>query len=149
MAEDPIVVVGGGLAAARLAAEYRASGGEADVTILSADLDPPYHRPPLTKGFLRGEQDRESTFVRPRAEYEEEVVDLRLEATVERIDPRHTRSSWPEASGSGMGSSSSRRVRGRGRSRFRAPIASASTRIARWPTQSLSPPPPRRPRRRS
>lgn len=87
MAEDPIVVVGGGLAAARLAAEYRASGGEADVTILSADLDPPYHRPPLTKGFLRGEQDRESTFVRPRAEYEEEVVDLRLEATVERIDP--------------------------------------------------------------
>ena len=87
MAPDSIVIVGGGLASARLASEYRAAGGEADVTILSADADPPYHRPPLTKGFLRGEQDRESTFVQPPAEYEDAVVELRLETTVERIDP--------------------------------------------------------------
>jgi NADPH-dependent 2,4-dienoyl-CoA reductase/sulfur reductase-like enzyme len=31
---DTIVVVGGGLSAARLATEYRAAGGEAPVTIL-------------------------------------------------------------------------------------------------------------------
>ena len=84
---DTIVVVGGGLSAARLAIEYRAAGGEVPVTILSNEQDPPYHRPPLTKGFLRGEVEREGTYVQPPEEYEDEVVELRLETTVERIDP--------------------------------------------------------------
>ena len=87
MATDAIILVGGGLAAGRLASEYRAAGGEAEVTILSAEPDPPYNRPPLTKGFLRKEQDRDSTFVRPDAEYEDDVVELRLETTVEAIHP--------------------------------------------------------------
>jgi 3-phenylpropionate/trans-cinnamate dioxygenase ferredoxin reductase component len=87
MAIDPIVVVGGGLAAARLASEYRTAGGEAVVTILSSEPDPPYNRPPLTKGLLRGEMERDGTFVRPQPEYEDDVIELRLETTVERIDP--------------------------------------------------------------
>jgi 3-phenylpropionate/trans-cinnamate dioxygenase ferredoxin reductase subunit len=85
MPTDSIVVVGGGLAAGRLASEYRAAGGEADLTILSAEPDPPYNRPPLTKGFLRNEQDRDSVFVRPPEEYEDDVVEVRLETTVEAI----------------------------------------------------------------
>ena len=85
MAAETIVVVGGGLAAARLATEYRAAGGGAEVTILSAEPDPPYNRPPLTKGFLRGELDRDGPLVRPAAEYEDEVIELRLGAAVERI----------------------------------------------------------------
>jgi 3-phenylpropionate/trans-cinnamate dioxygenase ferredoxin reductase subunit len=84
---ETIVVVGGGLASARLAIEYRASGGEAPLTILSAESDPPYHRPPLTKAFLRGESERDGAYVQPTAAYEEEVVELRLGVTVERIDP--------------------------------------------------------------
>jgi 3-phenylpropionate/trans-cinnamate dioxygenase ferredoxin reductase component len=87
MATDSIVIVGGGLAAARVASEYRAAGGEGDVTVLSAEPDPPYNRPPLTKGFLRGDQDRASTFVRQPAEYEDDVVELRLDTTVEAIHP--------------------------------------------------------------
>lgn len=87
MATDSIVVVGGGLAAGRLAAEYRESGGEADVTILCAEPDPPYHRPPLTKGFLRGEQDRDSTLLQPLPEWEEAVVEIRLESPVAAIHP--------------------------------------------------------------
>jgi NADPH-dependent 2,4-dienoyl-CoA reductase/sulfur reductase-like enzyme len=85
---DTIVVVGGGLASARFATEYRAAGGEASVTILSSEEDPPYHRPPLTKGFLRGEVERDGTYVRPAAEYEDDVVELRLNAIAERIDPQ-------------------------------------------------------------
>jgi 3-phenylpropionate/trans-cinnamate dioxygenase ferredoxin reductase subunit len=84
---DTIVVVGGGLASARFATEYRAAGGEAPVTILSSEEDPPYHRPPLTKGFLRGEVERDGTYVRPAEEYEDEVVELRLGVRAERIDP--------------------------------------------------------------
>ena len=87
MALDPIVVVGGGLAAGKLASEYRAAGGEAVVTILGAEPDPPYSRPPLTKGFLRGEIDRDGPLVRPAAEYEDEVIELRTETTVASIDP--------------------------------------------------------------
>ena len=87
MASDSIVVVGGGLAAGRLAAEYRASGGEADVTILSAEPDPPYHRPPLTKGFLRREQDRDSTLLQQLPEWEDAVVEIRLESPVVAIHP--------------------------------------------------------------
>ncbi len=92
MAEpEPIVVVGGGLAGGRLAAEYRAAGGQAPLTILSAESDPPYHRPPLTKGFLRGEVERDGTYLQPARAYEDEVVELRLGVTVERIDPeQHT-----------------------------------------------------------
>jgi 3-phenylpropionate/trans-cinnamate dioxygenase ferredoxin reductase component len=89
MANDSIVIVGGGLAAGRVALAYREAGGEADVTILSSEPDPPYNRPPLTKGFLRGEQDRESTFVEPLQAYEDAVVEVRLDTTVGAIDPEH------------------------------------------------------------
>jgi 3-phenylpropionate/trans-cinnamate dioxygenase ferredoxin reductase subunit len=87
MAEDAIVVVGGGLAAARVATEYRGGGGEKDVTIVGAEPDPPYNRPPLTKGYLRGEVERESTLVQSEEDWEEAVVELRLETRVEAIHP--------------------------------------------------------------
>ena len=87
MANDTIVVVGGGLAAARVASEYRAAGGEKDVTIVGAEPDPPYNRPPLTKGYLRGEVEREGTFVQALEEWEEAVVELRLETSVDAIHP--------------------------------------------------------------
>ena len=87
MANDTIVVVGGGLAAARVASEYRAAGGEKDVTIVGAEPDPPYNRPPLTKGYLRGEVEREGTFVQALEEWEEAVVELRLDTRVEAIHP--------------------------------------------------------------
>ena len=51
---ERIVIVGGGLAAARVAQAFRKAGGEGPVTILSADSDPPYNRPPLSKGFQIG-----------------------------------------------------------------------------------------------
>lgn len=86
MAEN-IVIIGGGLAAARLASEYRAAGGEEDVTIVSSEPDPPYHRPPLTKGFLRGDVEREATLVQEQEDYEEAVVELLLETTAEAIHP--------------------------------------------------------------
>ena len=56
--QDGIVIVGGGLAAARVARAFKDAGGEGPVSILSADTDPPYNRPPLSKGFLRGRSRR-------------------------------------------------------------------------------------------
>jgi 3-phenylpropionate/trans-cinnamate dioxygenase ferredoxin reductase component len=84
---DRIVIVGGGLAAARVARAFRDAGGEEPVTILSADTDPPYNRPPLSKGFLRGEMDRDAVFVEPEATYAELHIDLRLGCTVTGVQP--------------------------------------------------------------
>ena len=79
-----IVIVGGGLAAARVAKAFREAGGKGTVTMLSADTDPPYNRPPLSKGFLRGEIEADAVFVEPEAAYAELDVDLRLESEVTR-----------------------------------------------------------------
>ncbi|HVV07805.1 FAD/NAD(P)-binding oxidoreductase [Amycolatopsis sp.] len=52
-----IVVVGGGLAAARVCEQLRAKGHEGELTVLCAESCPPYDRPPLTKGALNEERD--------------------------------------------------------------------------------------------
>jgi 3-phenylpropionate/trans-cinnamate dioxygenase ferredoxin reductase subunit len=84
---DGIVIVGGGLAAARVARAFRDAGGEGAVTMLSSDTDPPYNRPPLSKGFLRGELDADACFVEPEETYAELEVDLRLGCTVTGVEP--------------------------------------------------------------
>jgi 3-phenylpropionate/trans-cinnamate dioxygenase ferredoxin reductase subunit len=83
---EPIVIVGGGLTSARIVESYREAGGEQDIVLLSADTAPPYHRPPLSKRFLRGESKAEDAYVQPEAFYAEHGVDLRLETLVDRID---------------------------------------------------------------
>ncbi len=83
-----IVIVGGGLAAARVAKAFRNAGGKGTVTMLSADTSPPYNRPPLSKGFLRGEIEADAVFVEPEAAYAELDVDLRLESEVTGVDTR-------------------------------------------------------------
>jgi len=84
--DDPIVIVGGGLAGARVADEYRAAGGEALVIMLSEDGRPPYHRPPLSKGVLRGEQSVDDALLRQIEEYDDLLVDLRLATTAIGVD---------------------------------------------------------------
>ncbi|WP_155543847.1 NAD(P)/FAD-dependent oxidoreductase [Amycolatopsis camponoti] len=52
-----LVVVGSGPAGVSAARAYREAGGAGPVRVLTADTDPPYERPPLSKEFLRGEAD--------------------------------------------------------------------------------------------
>jgi NADPH-dependent 2,4-dienoyl-CoA reductase/sulfur reductase-like enzyme len=81
-----LVIVGGGLAAARAIRTYRESGGEDDVALLSKDTVLPYHRPPLSKSYLRGE-----TGAAPRVEteafYVDNRVDVRLGTSVASVSP--------------------------------------------------------------
>ena len=86
MAKDPIVIIGGGRAAASLIDAYRENGGDALITVLSADDQPPYNRPPLSKGVLRGEMEPDGALVHTAEEYDELVVELRLDTTVESIE---------------------------------------------------------------
>jgi len=72
-----IVVVGGGLTAARVAQSYRESGGTDSVTLLGGEPHPPYHRPPLTKRLLRGEAEPPDTLVATPDDFRALDVELR------------------------------------------------------------------------
>lgn len=91
MTEQPFVIVGGGLAGAKGAEALRDQGYDGPLVLVGDEPDRPYERPPLSKGYLLGADDRDSAFVHDAAWYAEHDVDLRLGSTVVEIDPgRHT-----------------------------------------------------------
>lgn len=88
MTDDTIVIVGGGRAAASVVAAYREQGGEAQLTVISDDTFPPYNRPPLSKGFLRGDLEADAALAHPHSYYGENRVELRLATRVTGVDPQ-------------------------------------------------------------
>ena len=80
------MVVGGGPAGLSAARAYREAGGEATVTLLTAEPHAPYERPPLTKGYLRGESDRDALTLEPPAFFAERRVALRTGSRVAALD---------------------------------------------------------------
>lgn len=82
-----IVVIGGGLASARAVKSYREAGGDGRILLVSRDSSLPYHRPPLSKGYLRGEAEAADTLVEPESFYAERDVEVLLETTVRRVEP--------------------------------------------------------------
>ena len=81
-----IVIVGGGLTAARVAQSYRESGGTDRVTLLASEPHPPYHRPPLTKRLLRGEAEPPDTLVATPDDFRDLDVELRLGTPAASLD---------------------------------------------------------------
>jgi len=81
------VIVGGGLAGAKAAETLRAEGFDGEVVLFGSEPERPYERPPLSKGYLLGKEERESAFVHPASWYAEHNVDLRTGITVAMIDP--------------------------------------------------------------
>ena len=87
MAEgNGLLIVGGGLATARAIKAFREAGGEGTVRLISADSFVPYHRPPLSKKYLRGEAEVADTLVEPEAFYAEHGVEVELETVVSTLD---------------------------------------------------------------
>ena len=80
------LIVGGGQAAATLATDLRRQGWAGEITMVSAEPTPPYHRPPLSKTFLAGEQGAEALHIRPPAAYEQAGARLLLNRRVTAID---------------------------------------------------------------
>jgi NADPH-dependent 2,4-dienoyl-CoA reductase/sulfur reductase-like enzyme len=82
-----LVIVGGGLTAARAIKSYREAGGEGRIALLAKERSLPYHRPPLSKRFLRGEAERQDTLVEPESFYAANEVELLLGTEVARVEP--------------------------------------------------------------
>jgi 3-phenylpropionate/trans-cinnamate dioxygenase ferredoxin reductase subunit len=57
------LLIGGGIAAASCAQALREEGADGSILLVGRELDPPYHRPPITKGFLGGAEAREDTLI--------------------------------------------------------------------------------------
>lgn len=86
MKQFELVVVGGGLTAARAIRSYREAGGGGRVALLAKEAALPYHRPALSKRYLRGETT-DAPFVEDEAFYAEHGVDLELDTAAVAVDP--------------------------------------------------------------
>ncbi|MGW7364114.1 NAD(P)/FAD-dependent oxidoreductase [Streptomyces sp. NPDC054841] len=90
-AHRTFVIVGGGLAGAKAAETLRAEGFTGRVILIGDERDHPYERPPLSKGYLSGKEERDSVFVHEPAWYAQNDVELHLGQPVTAID-RESRS---------------------------------------------------------
>ncbi|MEV6941410.1 FAD-dependent oxidoreductase [Streptomyces sp. NPDC051172] len=85
-ADQTFVIVGGGLAGAKAAETLRAEGFTGRVILICDERDHPYERPPLSKGYLLGKEERDSVFVHEPAWYAQNDIELHLGETVDAID---------------------------------------------------------------
>jgi len=86
-AESTYVIVGASLAGAKAAETLRQEGFDGNIVLLGEEGERPYERPPLSKGYLLGKEDRSSIFVHEEGWYAENGVDLRLGVRVTALDP--------------------------------------------------------------
>jgi 3-phenylpropionate/trans-cinnamate dioxygenase ferredoxin reductase subunit len=84
---SPIVIVGSGIAGGNAAATLREEGFAGPVVIVSREPGVPFGRPPLSKTYLRSEEDLKGWYVRPAGWYAEHDVDLRSGSSVAGVDP--------------------------------------------------------------
>jgi 3-phenylpropionate/trans-cinnamate dioxygenase ferredoxin reductase subunit len=81
-----ILLLGGGIASASAAAELREQRFDGSIVLVTREMDLPYHRPPLTKGYLQGREDRPSTLIHPEEWYAEHDVEVRTRTPVMELD---------------------------------------------------------------
>jgi 3-phenylpropionate/trans-cinnamate dioxygenase ferredoxin reductase subunit len=74
-AGEPIVIVGGGLAGGNAAVTLREEGFAGRVLLVSREEEIPFGRPPLSKTYLRSEEDLSGWYVRPAGWYQEHDVE--------------------------------------------------------------------------
>ncbi len=80
------LLIGGGVASATAAATLREENADGSVTIVGRELDPPYHRPPATKGYLQGTEDRAAALVHSESWYADNDVELLTRTSVMSLD---------------------------------------------------------------
>jgi 3-phenylpropionate/trans-cinnamate dioxygenase ferredoxin reductase component len=81
-----VVIVGASLAGATAAVTLRQEGFEGEIDLIGAEGQPPYNRPPLSKGYLRREEAFDAQLVKPVGYYAEQGITLRLGVRATRID---------------------------------------------------------------
>ena len=88
MKRPPIVIVGASLAGGTAAVTLREQGFDGDLVLIGAERQPPYNRPPLSKGYLRGQDRFEDQLVKPASYYAEQRIQLKLGVRAASIDAK-------------------------------------------------------------
>jgi 3-phenylpropionate/trans-cinnamate dioxygenase ferredoxin reductase subunit len=81
------VIVGASLAGAKAAETLREEGFTGRVVLVGEEPEPPYERPPLSKGYLLGSDERDTAFVHDRAWYDKQNIELRTGVRADSLDP--------------------------------------------------------------
>ena len=79
------MILGSGLAGGNVAVTLREEGFAGRIVLIGEEPTPPFGRPPLSKTYLRAEEDLDGWYVRPAAWYERNDVE-RIAGVGERID---------------------------------------------------------------
>jgi 3-phenylpropionate/trans-cinnamate dioxygenase ferredoxin reductase subunit len=89
MAERSVefLLIGGGMAAGNCARHLREQGADGEILLVGREPDPPYNRPPLSKGYMLGKEPRDELAFRPPEWYEEQRVELLTRTSVTSLDP--------------------------------------------------------------
>ena len=81
-----VLVVGGGHAGANTAFALRKDGFEGEITIISDESYLPYHRPPLSKDFLKQNIAIEKLSFKSADFYKEQKININLNTRIDAID---------------------------------------------------------------
>src|SRR5262252_2364011 len=84
--EQTVVIVGAGFAGGNAAMTLREEGWRGRILLLGAESDIPFGRPPLSKTYLRGEEDLSAWYVKPAEWYGNHDVELRTGFTMRQVD---------------------------------------------------------------
>ena len=80
------VVVGASLTGAKAVETLREQGFTGGIVLVGEETERPYERPPLSKGYLQGKDERAKAFVHDAGWYAEHDVDLRLATRATDLD---------------------------------------------------------------
>jgi len=84
--EQVVVIVGAGLAGGNAAVTLREEGWRGRIVLLGTEPGIPFGRPPLSKTYLRGEEDLSAWYVKPADWCGDHDVELRTGSTVRQVD---------------------------------------------------------------
>ena len=80
------VIIGGGIAGQRAGDGIRKVDTEGSIALVAGERHPPYERPPLSKGYLRGEQGLDKVYLKEDAYYAQNEIDVISGVRAEGID---------------------------------------------------------------
>lgn len=82
---ETFVIIGGGVGGGTAALALRTEGFTGRVVVICEEDRPPYSKPPLSKGVLRGEESPDRTALRPKDWYDKKDIELITGVAAERI----------------------------------------------------------------
>lgn len=84
--DDRLIIVGAGCGGIESALAARANGWRGPITVFGSEKEWPYHRPPLSKAFLKDQLPESELALRLPAVLEKDQISLVLGETVKAID---------------------------------------------------------------